>query len=383
MAETILLFFTYYPFYKMTMYKIDRYVFFPSVIIFLYYCCRIFFLFNDSILKSVYPMVFGFFSLLYLLTVGQKSLPFIFFLFLGTLLWFNTLFGGYAEHLFRPILPISYLLIVLLLINSNISVKSIQIPFYIFIVLYIFLVFVLLRDPNTIFVRTSRNTVSSILLEMGVLLQITKFRKIGTVDIFSSVLVFLLSVSASGRSGIVSSGLFLSLIILDKQTKSKNKIIFFIVVLSCIFCFIFLFRDVLAIFLKYLTAKGLDYGEDPRSILLKDYLGVMKNNPEYFFLGVNQFDVNLRFFHHLNDNWHNSFLTLHSHYTLFGFIFICLLYCSSIVFGLSKSKIYLGFLLVLSLRSFTDTIAFPGSMDIVLFYLFYLILSRDRKNICC
>lgn len=383
MVGSILFSFAYYPFYKMTMYKIDRYVFFSSVIIFLYYCCRIFFLFNESTLKSVYPMVFGFFSLLYLLTVGQKSLPFIFFLFLGTLLWFNTLFGGYVEHLFRPILPISYLLIVLLLINSNISVKSIQIPFYIFIVLYIFLVFVLLRDPNTIFVSTSRNTVSAILLEMGVLLQITKFRKIGTVDIFSSVLVFLLSVSASGRSGIVSSGLFLSIIILDKQTKSKNKIIFFIVVLSFILCFIFLFRDVLAIFLKYLTAKGLDYGEDPRSILLKDYLGVMKNNPEYFFLGVNQFDVNLRFFHLLNDNWHNSFLTLHSHYTLFGFIFICLLYCSSIVFGLSKSKIYLGFLLVLSLRSFTDTIAFPGSMDVVIFYLFYLILSHDRKKNCC
>lgn len=383
MAGSILFSFVYYPFYKMTMYKIDRYVFFPSVIVFLYYCCRIFFLFNDSILKSVYPMVFGFFSLLYLLTVGQKSLPFIFFLFLGTLLWFNTLFGGYTEHLFRPILPISYLLIALLLINSNISVKSIQIPFYIFIVLYIFLVFVLLRDPNSIFISTSRNTVSAILLEMGGLLQICLLRKKEKIGIFPAVLVFLLSLSAIGRSGIISSGLFLVIVLLDKQAKAKKKMILPIVSILIILSFVYLFYDILIFFLRSIITKGLNYGEDPRDILLGEYLQAMNGNIKYFFCGVNNFGVNLSFFHTMSNNWHNSFLTLHSHYTLFGFIFICLLYCSSIVFGLSKSKIYLGFLLVLSLRSFTDTIAFPGSMDVVIFYLFYLILSHDRKKICC
>lgn len=349
----------------------------PSIIILLYYLCDIYYLFQDGLFSQFYLPILGLIAFILLLFGGQHKIPFYIFLLMIIFILTNTLIN--LDFPFRPLNPICWLLLSLLIINRNVSVWSIKIPYYSFSLIYIYMVFILHKDPNNIFIEFSRNYVSVYLLKMGILLEVLEKREKGNFTLFPAALCFILCLSAVGRSGIITSGMFFIVILFSVLKKSRHKVVFFCVFVIVIVCSIIIFYDYFFYFTSYVRNDGLDYGSDPRSLLLDEYIDILKRNPLFIFSGVKAM-LNTPMYSHYGYNWHNSYIYLHSTYTLLGFFLVFFLYCIVFWIGVkNKYFSYLGLICILSLRMFTDTMAFPGSVDITIYYLFYLVLSKEGR----
>lgn len=123
--------------------------------------------------------------------------------------------------------------------------------------------------------------------------------------------------------------------------------------------------------------KGLN--SDARVEMIITYLKHMFSNVKYFFFGV---DLNVEeIFIEYKYNLHNSYLLLHSRFGIGGLI-ICAYLGFRALFIMIKKKewghifIYLAILA----RAFLDAAAFPGHLDIILFYYFFKFYYMDTDK---
>lgn len=267
------------------------------------------------------------------------------------------------------------------------NTKIIALPFYIFSG-YLLLYFFLNRSLTGVLINVSENYVSIILIMNIVTIYIVKFRQKEKIPLLPAFLGFFISILAIGRSGIITTLLILLLVIwFNWKTLSRFKKNFYIlIVLLPLIVLVTLNWDLInlifnnmSVFEKF-SNRGID--SPSRDIIKRTYLANI--NVTTFFTGYNY--TNNYWFQHYGLNPHNSYIRLH-YFSGFAFFIIMPILLISI-FKLAKKHLFLGgLLLVVLLRSYTDSVLFLTLFDYVLVLLimiafFNKIQPHNESKVC-
>ena len=135
-------------------------------------------------------------------------------------------------------------------------------------------------------------------------------------------------------------------------------------------------------YLLGLTAKLHRYGSGSiRTEIWREYKQGIEENIGNFFLGANTSNGTYQWLSFYNGNTHNSFLMLHAKFGLLALgLLIVLIFL--VVHKAIKEKNYIMIIILLaaSARMFFDWIAFPGLYDVLFWYMYLYILSRQDSE---
>ena len=122
-------------------------------------------------------------------------------------------------------------------------------------------------------------------------------------------------------------------------------------------------------------SRGLE--SSGRVSIINEYIRSATSNIRYFIFGVPSTSSDI--FIDFNSNFHNSYLRLHSNYGLLGFLLIMIMILVALINLIRKKSIlHVALLLAFLVRISTDTIAFVGITDPL---LFYFILPKNFDNV--
>lgn len=288
----------------------------------------------------------------------------------------------------------SYSLVSLLLLNYRLNFPLSILSFVIHCLIFSYFI-ITNQNPNEIFVYSSRNYVSVVMIIQTMLVYISTIQHNKKVHILPAVIAFLLSVWGVGRAGIFSSTLILIGVILHKLYRSKitnnlspkiMKILFISPILLLVVVVVWpTFTDYLLpeiadsfdIALNKMTSKTIS--QDPRFYLNMQYLDYISENLASLLFGANYSNIPiLRYF---NLNPHNSFIRLHSIYGFFGILIYSILILKSMYrYIKNKNILYFLFLFSILFRISTDIIAFPGIIDPIIIYFIFNNEFDDNVN---
>ncbi len=166
-------------------------------------------------------------------------------------------------------------------------------------------------NPNLLLFSGSRNVISFIIMFNLFLLHFVEFVNKKNISFFPIVIFVVVSIWCVGRTGIFCALIYFFSVILYKMYffSLRKKIILLLLFLSLIIYFGGLYFEELNFLYNFyfqrIIQNGISYSEDPRSLMLKEYLG--RINPYTFFLGYNYYNqgyIGSRF----DNNPHNSFV---------------------------------------------------------------------------
>ncbi len=225
-------------------------------------------------------------------------------------------------------------------------------------------------DPNEIF-DVSRNYISVLLLIGLGYHFISCFQNDKNPSFFILIVSLAISIWATGRGGIITFSFLLVCYSFIVNVKTKYKLLIIILILIiCLAAYIYLYDLLFEFGLGRFENMGL---EGERSTMNSDYLHNCLSSIRYFLFGCPY--VEIPSIVEVDLNPHNSLIRLHVYYGIVGFVVVVFLILTSILnFIYNKYLLYLFLLLSLILRSFTDSVAFHGSFDpLIYFLLFYSI----------
>lgn len=274
----------------------------------------------------------------------------------------------------KPLYLIPHLALFCILIRYNINRSYIRILLYSYIGFISFNVIVFGIDPSVIFLESSRNMVGWFGLALCLLYYSYSIVKGSKIEMLSVILTLFLMLLLGGRSSIVVSFVLLLLVFFIYIRPKKSILKFGILILIPLFS-IWLYSRYQAFFDEGLyRLENKRFESDERELLFFSYIEQL--NFETFIMGVSS---NSYPFYLWNNNFHNSFLLGHSIFGVFFLFFLCYLFYLMVV--RPKSLIVVKFLiLVLLLRSVTDTIMFVGFFDFILLYLLYFLYKNNRSS---
>lgn len=231
-----------------------------------------------------------------------------------------------------------------------------------------------LYDPNTIFVNSSRNLISVVLLYTSLLIYFQEYKMDKPFSLLPAILTLVFSIWAVGRSGILCS-LLLFVLVVCRYLKRSNlyyRFFFFFIFLLLFFLIMKLGVEVLDLFIRF-EERGLSYEEDERSIMLNLYMS--KLNLGTLFFGYNYF--NDEQFSMWDFNVHNSFISFHALWGIGAIIFF-FKFCRQFLLHFKKEKALMFLVLIFFLRAFSDAIAFNGMYDFVLVSMIFYSYSDGK-----
>lgn len=241
-------------------------------------------------------------------------------------------------------------------------------------ILYYFYIFGL-SDPNLyndIFVKGSRNYVSAIYIFILCLLILSCDRYGIKISFVYPLTTFLGCVILYGRSGIVIS----LLLMLYLYFFNKRYLIAKLSVIGVIVMVIVYNAEQLTLF--FIEKTSFAYGvESERSVMIQEYMNGISSGLDNFIFGV-MLDECCLTIKSFDGNPHNSFIAGHIRYGIFHLIFVIgvMLY----IF-LSRNILYIFIFFIYCLRLFIDQLGFFSPLDIVVFYIIFLVKSkRDDVN---
>ncbi len=226
---------------------------------------------------------------------------------------------------------------------------------------------------------SSNNYISILIIIAAVLYYIAVENErqiIKMVDIIPAILAFTLSVWASGRGGILSSGILLvcMLLIFMRTLASKNirKIMMLFIVLILMLVFLMGFHNQ---FINWFMSLGkfssAGFNSSARESIWQAYIMETFKSVKYILLGAPKYyiPIILRF----EGNPHNSFIQLHSTNGLVMFVLFILITCRALKAYINKQEyIKFSMLIVMLIRGMTDTFIFGlYGMPIMLFLIYY------------
>lgn len=347
----------------------------PSYLVAFYFINLLLFYIYSELIIEFLLIFLGFVSLVYSLIRVPIKNKFQYFLF-GIILssYFISIIVNQNINIFGYVASIQFIGISLLIINFNLNLKIITFTFYIHIFFYLFH-FLLGSNPNEIFINASRNLISVTLIIQVTLITLLSYKQNRLISLVPSVFLLLFSLWAAGRSGIISASIILFSVYffgLNNQKIYKRMKNFLVLVL------ILLILSLSIIYFDFVPLGSIKEGVDRviysgfsdigRSMILQEYFKITFSDFKSFIFGVN---INSsRIFNYFSNNLHNSFLNGHANFGIFGLITIFLTLVVSI-YNLIKKKnlLILGFLLAILLRVLTDSLAFPGPMDVIFYSL--------------
>lgn len=343
----------------------------------------------DNVLGSM-PMILGMLGFLFIFNIKKSEIQIT---NVKTIIWFLLLFMFSIISIYytkrTDILGALHLLqyfgIALLLIKYKVNEKIFLFSFYLHVLF--FLSHILNNsDPNTV-LFASRNMISVIMLSQVSLIYIAKNDNNKKITYLPALITFSISFWAIGRAGIISS-LFLLfgllLVTLNKENRKKNIIISGIIALLMILSlsntyistkFIESFSNIYEIIEKRNKEVGL--GDESRAIIIEEYFNQTKLNKSSLLLGVPAKDRPISMTY--SNNLHNSYLQAHAFWGLGGLVMIIFGIVAAIIYYIRcKQFLYLFIFGSLLIRISTDTVAFVGIVDPLLYY--FIINGINKKR---
>lgn len=313
---------------------------------------------------------------LFVLKIPKKVLAFFFSVFSIVVLIqvINGTFTPFVLYCF------SSPLVAYFIYSNKFNTKILTIPLYI-IASYVIIYYALNKTVIGALKNVSENYLSVILIMNIITIYMVKFRQKETITILPAFIGFFLSIMAIGRSGIVTSGFLLVLVLWLKWRHFSvlKKAVSFLALITPILAIMFLkwgailnILENMSVFEKF-TNGGLD--SPSRDIIKEAYLSNI--NSFTFFVGYNYADN--YWFQHYGLNPHNSYIRLHYFSGILFFVIILLLLMSLLKL-VKKNIFFAGMLAVILIRSWTDSVIFLTLFDYVLVLLVLTALYNDRRT---
>lgn len=240
-------------------------------------------------------------------------------------------------------------------------------------------------SANNIFLRSSRNNVSALLILAAVLFYSANKAE-ERVSLFPAFITFIFSCIGEGRGGVISSFILLAGIVLYNLFIKKKPTavqLFLSILIVCLFVFLirnyydFLFSNAIT------RLNSQRFSENERNIILYSYFDRIKNSVSYLLFGVPSNTV--AYVAQLNGNFHNSYLSLHSNFGIFGVAMILILLSTAIKKAfMNRCWLFLLLLLVVCIRIYTDGLCFVGLYDPLFYYIVFVCIfdnGIDREEI--
>lgn len=270
-----------------------------------------------------------------------------------------------------------HFLFFIILVRYNVSPKVFKYIFYSYFLYVLFILLIIGLSIKNIFPAASENFAGWIGFVLGSSYYILLYQQKKNMEYYTAIMVVIFAIICVGRGTIAASLLLLIAVTMYRLGKLSFDLKYMLLVLTIIFATIIvavpqISETFLSFFGKF-QKKGLDL--DSRDFIIFGYLN--KISLQTFFMGVNprQYPFTL-----LHENFHNSFLSLHSQFGILGLA--SLVYTIFLtIFNFIKKKFLSIILLAIFLRIFTDTIAFVGLFDFIIYYLIYCIsVKNDSTN---
>lgn len=272
-------------------------------------------------------------------------------------------------------------ILALFIIRNNFDTKTLKISIYIISVVFL-LFFIVKRNLAGIFYQMSVNYVSVVLIMNVVIVNSIERIQKEKISILPSILALLFSLLAMGRAGIlctfllVCNSLYFSW---SSYTKRQKTGLLLLLVIPIVV--IGLFKgDMVVDYISNLSVlerfdeRGVD--SPSRDILKREYIANL--DIKNLLLGYNFIDN--QWFIHYGQNPHNSYMRLHH---FFGFCFLIVMgFIFKQVIKLFKIDKFLCIMvLVILLRSWTDSVLFLTVYDFVLVYLLLIPIYYKKESI--
>ncbi|WCG37234.1 hypothetical protein PML80_06810 [Aerococcus urinaeequi] len=356
-----------------------------SLLIGFFYLFWIIFLINGSQIFSIIQFIL---SLLILILFIQKKdvnrRSFIFISIFTLIFIINNLINRNL-NLIGIFFNLQFSFIALGLANFELDKSTTKLFYNLHVIIFLFFM-ITGSDPNTIFAESSRNTISVIMLIQTALLYFSKYKIDKNISIIPAVITLAISLWGVGRSGILSAFVLLLFILLSKNLRSLYKtkfkvyrIIPIIAVIIAIFTFLMTnYADDIGYYITYGLERfeQLGFEEDIRGAVIKEFFENI-DSMKSLVLGPDLKEVFL--INLTNNNLHNSYLRLYAYYGLLGII----LFSSKVILSTKnylkiKNHVYLGLLLAILLRISTDSVAFPGHLDPIIYFLILNTIDEEK-----
>ena len=345
------------------------------------------FLFNEGLGKIIAVGILLTIAALVALNVKSKNnklnaqIP-IFLLILSGIGTLNT-FAGNNFEVKATIQVILSPFVVLALLQFPVNLKIYR-PYYILMLGY-FVYFALSGKPPDEMFFISRNYISIYTILLLSIYYIGCEQNSKTINLSYPIATLFICIWAVGRSGIAAAALLLLVgLAFSRNTKTSKIVIAGLLV--TITTFLLLNIDFAGAFhgIERFQQMGV---EDIRREINERYINKTFDSARNFFFGPALNEMNI--VRQLDGNPHNSYIKLHIHYGVVGFIIIGTAIVTSIYKLILRREFVIAGVLVSSLlRSATDVSAFYGPLDIIIFYcILYpyaystMIKSINSKNI--
>lgn len=223
----------------------------------------------------------------------------------------------------------------------------------------------------------SRNHVSTLVLALGVTINLVQLRQRGSITLFPAATALLASTWAVGRSGIVASLVyFLGAVWIRRRTLTWIQVVSGLAVAAGIALYIAIeYGAVVGAFIELSTLKlrtrGLESFE--RIEIITTYIREM--DAKTFVFGQNDDFLDI-----IGLTLHNSFLQMHYLLGLWAFVLFGAIGLA-LAKGLRRDRVHLILLLPILLRAATDTVLYPGILfDGAFLYLLAALLLPDSRG---
>ena len=238
-----------------------------------------------------------------------------------------------------------------------------------------------------ILLANSRNYISALLLTVMLFYYVSCHDKTKYFLVTPAIISFLISIYATGRGGIISTGFLAGALLIIKireiENKSLRRLLIFILIVVAIVTLVYLtgigetkFQDFLQKNFSRFYLKGA--GDTARSDIWNAFL---ENNKRSIVSFIFSSDTTLA---RSDGNLHNSFLQSYASFGLMGFMIVVIMTFRSLIIGIKERDVLLTILFTtLIIRAFTDRIFFQGYNEIFLYYfMFYWDIHRfERKTV--
>jgi hypothetical protein len=231
---------------------------------------------------------------------------------------------------------------------------------------YFFYHAILTTDPNFVLGTSSRNGISWLMIASAATLYVVMVKEGRPISVLPALLTLVTSVWAIGRSGIVSSAVMVTGLLLITWRRSRSTV-YLIGMASIVATLAFptvLDRivETVGTYFQYFGAKGLT--ADRRIEIFNHYTTGL--NLRGLLFGVDWLSDDVM--HRFNYNLHNSYLSFHARIGAASLVFVGMAMMALIRHAVT-TPLYSVLLFAVMLRAFTDTDLFFTSFDFLPYYL--------------
>lgn len=275
--------------------------------------------------------------------------------------------------------PVVYSGISLLLINYKLNSRYVKFAL-LFICSYLILLAVIGVQIEQYMRNLSPNNISIFLLCFLSLYYISGYENMKKYKLFPAVVVLLITVWTTSRTGVAAVAALCVGLIFIKQEDNRYKVrnVFYSVVALGVFLIISLYIIETFLGSSYETLMNLGLDNGARENIWREYFALLGSPSSIIFGGhikTNYYFINW------NGNLHSSYLNLHARYGLLGLIFV-LAYLIKTFLRLIKEKNYMFLIICIALllRASLDEFCFNGLSDPILYY--FIFGSYTQINNC-